>query len=390
MADTLPVLWIYGPAGVGKTTAGWALYARLAARGMRVGFIDIDQIGMCYGPPTAANWAPEPADDPVRYRLKAMNLDAIAAQHRAFGSRCLIAGGILDPEYGVDPAQLPNAELALCRLRADPDELARRIASRGRESDDLSDALRDDRALDSHDFPGALVDTTGLSVDEVLARIIQAIGGWPGPDPIQGTVSETASGTSITHTEAPGEILFLCGPTAVGKSTVAWATYHGSRRLGQHTAFADLDQLGFQAPVQPGDPRSHRLKAANLAALWRNFHARGARRLVVNGPLDRSEELRVYADALPATRITVCRLHASYGQLRLRIAERAAGAGSARGMAGDTIVGREGSALREIAERAEAEAQALERARAGDLRVVTEGRAPADIAVEVLGRAGWA
>jgi hypothetical protein len=102
MADALPVLWICGPGGVGKTTAGWAYYARLAAAGVRAGFVDIDHLGMCYGPPTARQWAPEPASDPARHRLKTLNLNAVAAHHRALGSRCLVVGGIADLEHGVD------------------------------------------------------------------------------------------------------------------------------------------------------------------------------------------------------------------------------------------------------------------------------------------------
>jgi predicted ABC-type ATPase len=408
----LPVLWICGPGGVGKTTAAWELYSRLAGSGLSASFVDIDQLGMCYGPPTAQNWAPEPVDDPVRYRLKALNLDAVAARHRAFGSRCLVVPGIVDPEHGVDPALLPNVDLTLCRLRADPADLARRIAARGRDSDDLDDALRDARALDQLELPGASVDTTGLGVREVVARIMQATAGWPG---IAAGGEDAPSGDSRDAQCAPGgggrddldgasdpdgadnspdsppagQLLFICGPTAVGKSTVAWFAYSGSRRLGQNTAFADLDQIGFRSPVPAADPRDHRLKAANLAVLWRSFHARGARRMVVNGPLDRDEDLRAYTEALPGVRITVCRLHAAPERLAERVGERAAGAGSARGLAGDGLLGLSGAGLRTAVERSVAEAAALELSGVGDLRVATDGRGPRELADEVLRRAAW-
>jgi adenylylsulfate kinase-like enzyme len=58
--STLPVFWLYGPSGVGKTTTAWALYEQLAREGVRTGYVDIDQLGMCYAPPTLADWAPEP------------------------------------------------------------------------------------------------------------------------------------------------------------------------------------------------------------------------------------------------------------------------------------------------------------------------------------------
>jgi hypothetical protein len=65
MGDTrLPVLWLYGPAGVGKTTAAWELFTELSRDGIPTGYVDIDQLGMCYAAPTPDEWAPEPATDP--------------------------------------------------------------------------------------------------------------------------------------------------------------------------------------------------------------------------------------------------------------------------------------------------------------------------------------
>jgi hypothetical protein len=49
----------------------------------------------------------------------------------------VVVAGIVDPEGGVHPALLPHAELMLCRLRAEPEELARRVAARGRDTDEL-------------------------------------------------------------------------------------------------------------------------------------------------------------------------------------------------------------------------------------------------------------
>jgi hypothetical protein len=262
--------------------------------------------------------------------------------------------------------------------------------------------LRDARALDGREPSGVCVDTTGLGVGEVLDRVAEVTVGWSDGDatsrgaapdasqavrafqpprqasqpPQRAPWAPQAPRVPMTHTSAAGEILFVCGPAAVGKSVVAWSVYAGSRRLGRHTAFADLDQIGFMHPAAPADPRNHRLKAANLAALWRNFHTRGARRLVVNGPLDRPQDLRWYADALPNARITVCRLHAAPERLAARIGQRAVGAGPARGLAGDALLGLTGAALRAAVDRSVAEAADLERAGLGDLRVDADARTP--------------
>jgi Mrp family chromosome partitioning ATPase len=73
--------------GVGKTTVAWELFAQLAREGIPAGYVDIDQRGMCSAPPTRQHWAPEPAADPGRHRLKARTLDAVVANFRDVGAR---------------------------------------------------------------------------------------------------------------------------------------------------------------------------------------------------------------------------------------------------------------------------------------------------------------
>ena len=74
MADAaIPVLWICGPAGVGKSTASWQLYTELANSGVHVAFADTDQLCMCY---------PAPAGDPGRQHVKALNAAAVIRNFR--------------------------------------------------------------------------------------------------------------------------------------------------------------------------------------------------------------------------------------------------------------------------------------------------------------------
>jgi adenylylsulfate kinase-like enzyme len=64
----IPVLWVCGPPGVGKTAVGWEIFSQLTQAGIEAGYADADQLGMCY---------PEPASDPGRYRIQARNLAAV-------------------------------------------------------------------------------------------------------------------------------------------------------------------------------------------------------------------------------------------------------------------------------------------------------------------------
>lgn len=378
----LPVLWLYGASGVGKTTVAWEVFVQLARMGAPTGYVDIDQIGMCYAPPTPRHWAPEPDTDPGRHRLKARTLDAVVANFRDAGARSLVVPGVTDPDRGVDADLAPQAAVTACRLRAEPAELRRRLAARGRPSDDLAELLAYADDLDRA-FPADLcIDTTGLTVAEVAERV-RTRTGWPYP---QARVEEP----SMMRREpdrTPGSILLLCGPAAVGKSTVGWQVYQQVRRAGAHAAFVDLDQIGFHRPIPTGDPGNHRLKAANLAAVWSTFRANGAGCLIAVGPLDRPEDMRAYTAALPAATITLCRLHASRRTLADRATLRGRGITPAPGLAGDRLIGQPQARLREISDQAARNLDALDGL--GDLHVGTDDRPANEIAAEILRRTQW-
>ncbi|SNT54769.1 AAA domain-containing protein [Asanoa hainanensis] len=358
------MLWLYGPPGVGKTTVGWELFEQLPEP---VGLVDIDQLGMCYAPATPDEWAPEPASDPGRHRMQARNLDAVLANFAAAGVRCVVVPGVVDAGRGAPP--LANGTVIACRLRASPDELRRRLAVRGNPADRVDDTLSYAVELDL--LPGPSVDTSGLEVAEVVRLVrahlpaVEPVAPVPWPAPVGG----------------PGEILLLCGPTAVGTSTVGWRIRQELCQAGVLTAFADLRQIGFARPDNGGN---HRLKAANLAAMWRTFRARGARRMVVAGRVD---DVAVYRAALPDATLTVCRLRASPDVLTARIMMRGRREGPTWGLAGDELTGKPADLLRDVPARAAAEAAALDRAGIGDLCVDTDHRAVQDIVEEI--RAGW-
>jgi hypothetical protein len=82
---------------------------------------------------------------------------------------------------------------------------------------------------------------------------------------------------------AGGQVLLLSGPAGVGKSTTGFQLYLRCLQAGLTAGYIDLDQIGFLMPPANGDPHGHRLKASNLAALWRAYHAAGATHLVITG-----------------------------------------------------------------------------------------------------------
>jgi hypothetical protein len=120
----------------------------------------------------------------------------------------------------------------------------------------------------------------------------------------------------------PARTVMSCSSAArPGSASPRLALRSTSRQLraGAAAAYIDLGQIGFISPVPAHDPGGHRLKARNLAGLWRTYHAAGARRLVLSGPVPDERADAVYAGALPAARLTVCRLHAGPAELARRI-----------------------------------------------------------------------
>jgi hypothetical protein len=370
--ERLSVLWLCGPPGVGKSAAGWVLYARLARSGTRVGFVDIDQLGMCL---------PAPPGDPQRYRLKQRNLSAVAGGFRAFGCDAVVVSGHLGPAEAISPRTVDGASLTICRLRASPDELRLRLTSRRAAPDLVADSLSEAEELDRSSFADACVDTDGLTVAEVAQLVRERCGGWP-PERVAGATG--AAPAPLPAAGADGDVLLLCGATGVGKSAAGFEVFLRQVRAGVAAAYIDLEQIGFMHPVPVEGPDGNRLTARNLADLWRAYHATGARRLVLSGPVPDARAAAVYAGVLPAARVTVCRLHAGPAELAHRISLRGQGRGWPQ--PGDPLIGQPEPYLRLVTEQAAVDAEALEDSGLGDLRINTNGLSVGQVADLITNR----
>jgi hypothetical protein len=162
--------------------------------------------------------------------------------------------------------------------------------------------------------------------------------------------------------------LWLSGTSGVGKSTVGWQIFNDVYRSGIATAFVDADQLGLCYPAPANDPHNHGLKARNLAGVWSTFRAAGARCCLLSGIVDAADQVNAYADAVPGTALTHCRLRVRADGLRERIERR-----------GWRV---------EQADEAVALAESLDHIDAADLRVDTDDLTVAQVASLVRERAG--
>lgn len=371
--DTAPVLWLCGPSGVGKSSVGYELFEQLSQAGTAAAYVDLDQLGLCY---------PAPDDDPRNNRVRARNLGEVWAGYRAAGAQCLVVSGIVDDaeEVSRHARMLPDTAVTVCRLSVGHDELRSRIRKRGSLLHLTEENVRNAVALDRSDFAGMVVDTAGLAVAEVVALIRAA--GWPGRVPPR-TMSALPPHASRADTVP---VLWLCGPPAVGKSTVGFEIFLRVLGAGVPAAYVDVAQLGFCRPAPDDDPDHHLLKTYQLARVWEGFRAAGARCLVMSGNVADQETVDRYTDAIPSAAWTVCRLRAGPDTLAQRIMLRGRGGGPA--IMGDALCGRTEAQLRERTAAAAKIADALDSAGIGDLCVDTDGREVAALADIVRAEAG--
>jgi len=388
----LPVLWLCGPAGVGKSTASWQLYTELASTGVRVAFVDSDQICMCY---------PAPPEDPGRQRLKALNAGAMLANFRAAGAQCAIINGVLDPA-GLETELMPDADVTICLLRARGDEVEQRFTGKHSQWLDASavdrmlEMTRDEiRLMDQNSFADASVDTTGVRAREVAARVRVACADWPGfsgdlPDSdgdADGGGDGRGRGTVRRYPPATGRVTLVTGPTGVGKSTIAFRFYMNCLNAGLTAGYVDLRQIGFLRPARESDPDNQRLKARNLAAIWRNYHAAGATHLVASGIIDRPADFHLFGEELMGADLAIVRLRADPDELARRIMTR--GAGGSWPEPGDLLRGQAADCLADLARLAGRHAEAIDRSEPGGLAVDTTGRSPEESADLIAGAVGW-
>ena len=351
-ADRMPVLWIWGAPGVGKTTVGWEIWTELSATGITAAYVDIDQLGMSL---------PASPADPERYGLKVDNLAAAMPHYRGAGAQLLVVSGACDVQHVQKFAN--GAGVTLCRLQLDHEQLRARLADRGWGRDIVDAAINEALDLDASTIADISVDTTGLSVAEVVGTLREQVGGWPR--------TETPAVTPPRVLDTPGDIVWVCGPTGVGKSTVGWELFMRVRRDCRRVALIDLQQIGFLEPADVGDLHNHRLKARNLAAMWATMRADGAECLVVVGRVNDRDQLRAYTDALPAATLTLVQLRASRDELAERIVRRGRGEGPR--IPGDYLFGRDTAELARIAEGAATDAARLARTGIADVVVDTDG-----------------
>lgn len=167
--------------------------------------------------------------------------------------------------------------------------------------------------------------------------------------------------------------IIVTGPVGVGKTTVADEMGYALRDAQVPHATIDFDRLRACYPRPPEDDRwGNKIGLTNLAAVWKNYRAAGARRLLVASVIEERSDLDGFREAVPGADILVVRLRATPETLQARVRKRSHGTGI------------EWDLNRAVELAALMDAQSVE-----DILIETEGREPTTIAHDLLRRTGW-
>jgi len=184
-------------------------------------------------------------------------------------------------------------------------------------------------------------------VPAVAREVLQGLADWPG-------IRAGGAGCEpeLTLDAAGGDVLWLCGPTGVGKSTIGFQVFRRLVAGGVTAAYLDVEQIGFCSTAVD----DHRLRARILAHLWARFRRAGAQALVAVGPVT-APTVWLYEEALPSARFTWVELAAGRHQLTRRLLSRQAGGSWAQ--PGDSLRGRSAQEILKVAETVAAQPPAL-------------------------------
>lgn len=165
-------------------------------------------------------------------------------------------------------------------------------------------------------------------------------------------------------------VLVISGLVGSGKSTTGRLAAHVLRERGIPYALVDYEWLAESWPRPVDDPWNGRVAYLNLAAIWRNFSASGADRLIVCQTIEQRSSMAGITGAVPDAECTLVWLRAPLETVFARIRSRQSDP--------DWYL----DAAKQMAEK-------IEPSQVADLVVDNAGRLPLEVAEDILRQVGW-
>lgn len=181
MQDSVEILLITGPAGIGKSTLCWEIGAQLVEAEEPHAVIETDELDRIYPRPSA--------DDLERLRpgtrdVSSINLSALWSTYRALGHSRLVMSGVmlhLDFDRQWILSAIPEARITVIRLLATEETLASRLAQReigsGAEAQ-LQRTLKQAKRMAQEKADDVIAVSTDARTPQDLARLVLHRAGW--------------------------------------------------------------------------------------------------------------------------------------------------------------------------------------------------------------------
>lgn len=168
MIESLPVLIVTGPVGVGKTTVAGEISEILEAERVLHAFVDLDALRWFY---------PHPPGDRFGSTVAIKNLAAVWKNYEEVGVRALVVADIIETPGDLEPYRraLPNPAITVVRLWASIEAMRSRIAQRevGSGLDwHLDRTVELATIMDASSVEDVLIETEGKTVLEVPREVL--------------------------------------------------------------------------------------------------------------------------------------------------------------------------------------------------------------------------
>ena len=181
MQESIDILLITGPAGIGKSTLCWEIGARLARSGVAYAIIETDELDRVFPRPTQEQLQ---AVRPGTSDVSALNLAAMWQTYRALGHTRLVMSGVmmhLEFDRRWIRAAIPEANITVVRLVGSEVSLLQRVDRReigsGRD-EQAQRSLRQLNRISAEPTGTSIVVQTDDKTPADLAEIVLKAARW--------------------------------------------------------------------------------------------------------------------------------------------------------------------------------------------------------------------
>lgn len=354
----IPMVWLVGTSGVGKSTVGWQLQQALEDRDVRAAFVDADQLRNAAGV--------ESTED----EFIADGLAAVAPNFQHAGATILIVAGMVD-----DAAHLARLlpvgrrpDVLVVHLHASDETVVDRVERRRWNVELAADSVDYANRFDAS-WVDLVIDTTDQSPSEVVESLLERLERPVDSERLDKPVSV------LSLIDAEPTLTLITGAGGVGLSTTGFLAFLQRMWSGESIGYVDSHQVGFVG-ADPLMPEAAWLRAANSAALAAAMSRHGIGHVIIT------------ADPLTARALTdiaepadLFWLDASDEVIEARHRARAEGGGPP--LAGDHRVGLDDPAIRAAVARSIGEARDEALRPKGATVINTNGHSAEDVARQI-------